>query len=225
MAEVTNLRSSKAPNLPIAPVEYGQRYQDQFLNVLRLYFNTIDSIFGALLGPLGGKYLNIPHIAASDSTDQYADGDDTPTVVKWNTLDSGAGFVLEAPGSAYPEQTGIYKITYSLQFANTDNSVEHDVVVWLRIDGEDVENSATYFTTPKAKSAGVPNFSCGYSEVVFTITTNSVVELVWATDTAATSGGTNGVYIFADPAQVSPYERPAIPSSLGSITFVSSTGA
>ena len=36
-------RPSKAPNLPIAPVEYTQSYQDQLLNALRLYFNQLDS--------------------------------------------------------------------------------------------------------------------------------------------------------------------------------------
>lgn len=34
---------SKAPNLPIAPVEYSQYYQDQVLNALRLYFNQVDN--------------------------------------------------------------------------------------------------------------------------------------------------------------------------------------
>jgi microcystin-dependent protein len=37
------LLSSKAPNLPIAPVEYTQQYMDQVLNALRLYFNQIDN--------------------------------------------------------------------------------------------------------------------------------------------------------------------------------------
>ena len=42
---VTNrtLVPTKAPNLPIAPVEYDQRYIDQFANVFRLYFATIDN--------------------------------------------------------------------------------------------------------------------------------------------------------------------------------------
>ena len=35
--------TTKAPNLPIAPVEYNQQFQDQFSNVLRLYFNQIDN--------------------------------------------------------------------------------------------------------------------------------------------------------------------------------------
>lgn len=35
--------TTKAPNLPIAPVDYSQQYQDQLNNVLRLYFNQIDN--------------------------------------------------------------------------------------------------------------------------------------------------------------------------------------
>lgn len=212
----------KAPNLLIAPpAEYEPRYQEQLNNAQRLYYNQIDNTNQSLLGPLGGQYLNIPHIAASDSTDQYATASNTPTVVAWNTLDSGAGWSLAAPGSATPEQTGIYKITYSIQLANTANAI-HDAVFWLRINNVDVANSTTYFTVPARKGAGNPSYVCAYSEVVFTITATNVVQLVWATDQAATSGGGLGVYLFADAAQTSPYIRPAIPSAIGSITFVSS---
>jgi len=35
--------TTKAPNLPIAPVEYSQQYQDQLNNVLRLYFAQLDT--------------------------------------------------------------------------------------------------------------------------------------------------------------------------------------
>ena len=35
--------TTKAPNLPIAPVEYSQQYIDQLTNVLRLYFAQLDS--------------------------------------------------------------------------------------------------------------------------------------------------------------------------------------
>lgn len=33
-----------APNLPVATPEYQRQYQDQYSNVLRLYFNQLDSI-------------------------------------------------------------------------------------------------------------------------------------------------------------------------------------
>lgn len=35
--------TTKAPNLPIAPVDYSQQYQDQLNNVLRLYFAQLDN--------------------------------------------------------------------------------------------------------------------------------------------------------------------------------------
>lgn len=46
-----------APRLPAAPVEYDQRYIDQLLTVLRLYFNQLDNpgpIAAATLRNLGG---------------------------------------------------------------------------------------------------------------------------------------------------------------------------
>ena len=221
VAELRRLEAPASPNLPIAPVQYGHQHFDILNNVFRLYFNRLDQVLKALFGLNGGKYLQNPHIAASDSTNQYATGNNTPTVVKWDTLEAGSGFTLQAPGSAYPAQTGVYKITYSLEFANSANAV-HDAVVWLRIDGVDVPNSATYFSIPARKSAGVPSYVCGYSEITFVIQAESVVELVWATDLAySTTGPIDGVYMHADGAQTVPYVRPAIPSAVGSITFVS----
>jgi hypothetical protein len=35
--------TTKSPNLPIAPVDYSQQYQDQLNNVLRLYFAQLDN--------------------------------------------------------------------------------------------------------------------------------------------------------------------------------------
>ena len=222
---MADLIPPKAPNLLIAPpAEYEVKYQEQLNNAQRLYYNSIDNGLSSLYGPLGGQYLSFPHIAASDSTDQYAGGNNTPTVVVWNTLDSGNGFSLAAPGTATCEASGVYKITYSAQLANTDGAA-HDAAFWLKVNSTNVSNSTTIFTLPARKSAGVPSYVCGYSEVVFTVNTGDEVELWWATDLAATSGGTTGIYILADPAITSPYSRPAVPSVIGAITFVSSIPA
>ena len=37
-----------APNLPLAPDQWDRRYQDQFANVLRLYFNRLDDFISRL---------------------------------------------------------------------------------------------------------------------------------------------------------------------------------
>ena len=103
----------------------------------------------------------------------------------------------------------------------------HDAIVWLRTDGvspssaDDVPNSTTVFTLPARKSAGVASYVCGYSEVVFTLNVGDSVGLWWGTDQAATSGGTTGVYIDYQAAQTTPMPYPAVPSAIGSITFVS----
>jgi len=212
------------PNLPLGTDTYERRYQDQFTNVLRLYFNQLQNAFGELFGPDGGKYIAFPHIAASDSAIQYATAANTPTIVQWSSLDAGTGFKLNSDNTATAQVPGIYKITYSLQFANNDNAI-HDAIVWLRIDGStsaaDVSNSTTVFTLQARKSALLPNYVCGYSEVVFTLKAGNTVGLWWGTDQAATSGGATGTYIDYRAAQTSPMAYPAVPSAIGSITFVS----
>ena len=208
--------------LPRPRPEYSEEQMFQLIRVLELYFNQLDS-----QTPLQAEYfrgrgdkLTFPHIAASDSTDQIATGDDTPTIVTWDTLESGSGWTL-ASNAATAQYAGVYTIRYSLQFVNTANAV-HDAVVWLKVNGSDVANSATTFSIPARKSSGAPAYVCGYSEATFTVDAGDEIELYWATDLAGNpTTPTDGVYIFHDAAQVSPYARPAIPSAIGSITFVS----
>jgi hypothetical protein len=215
------IRATKAPNLPIPTISYSQTFIESFSNALRIYFNTLDAFTTNLSNIDGGSSLSFPHIAASDTTDQYATANDTATLVAWNTGESILGFTLAA-GAATANYSGVYKITFSLQFANTANAV-HNASVWLRVNNVDVARSATNFSIPARKSAGVPSYVCGYSEAVFTVNAGDSIKLYWATDLAAISGGADGVYIYADPVQVTPYARPAIPSAIGSITFVSRT--
>ena len=64
MADTNNkigaLIPSKAPNLPIAPADYSQSYQDQMNNALRLYFNQIDTFTQAIAVPDSGSTSNRP---------------------------------------------------------------------------------------------------------------------------------------------------------------------
>ena len=228
MTSKNRIITPSPPNLPLGTDTYERRYQHQFTNVLRLYFNQLQNAFSELFGPDGGKYVAFPHIAASDSAIQYATAANTPTIVQWSSLDAGSGFKLNSDNTATAQIQGIYKITYSLQFANNDNAA-HDAIVWLRINGfaaaDDVPNSTTVFTIQPRKSAGIPNYVCGYSEVVFTLRAGDFVGLWWGTDQAATSGGATGVYMDYEAAQTSPMPYPAVPSAIGSITFVSALPA
>lgn len=217
-----NLNPVKAPALPLAPAAYTPLQQEQLLNALRLYFRSVDNWTQIVAGPLGGAYINNPHISASGNTDQYAGGDNTPTKVLWDTLEAGAGFTLNVDNTATPDKSGVYKIDYSLLFANTDNAA-HDVEVWLKVDGTLVARSGSIFTLPARKSAGVPTYLIAYSSVTFEVEAGTAVSLWWVTDKAySTTGPVDGVYMQNNAAKTSPYTAPAAPAAIGSITFVSS---
>lgn len=210
------LRPPKAPSLPLATVEYEQGYVNQLTSALRLYFNQIDNGLAFLLSDTGGAGLSLPYIAASDSTDQLATAANTPTVVKWGTLDRGIGFTLAAPGTITAKVSGVYKFTYSLQLTNTSDAA-HDAAVWLKINSTDVANSTRVYTVPARKSVGVFSYASAYSEIVFSVEKDDTLQLYWATATAS-------VYIehlAAQTVPTDPYARPAVPSALGSITFIS----
>lgn len=57
----TYLTFPAAPNLPLAPGEWERRYQDQFANVLRLYFNLLSGTLQELSNTNGGYHLSFPH--------------------------------------------------------------------------------------------------------------------------------------------------------------------
>jgi hypothetical protein len=225
----------RAPALPLPSREYDRRQQDLLINALRLYFNQLDSLapqqansytadnfYGGLFSG-DGYGLKLPHIAASDSTDQVATGNNTATVVNFNTLDSGYGWTLNSPGSATADIAGVYTIRYSLQYINTANAI-HYADVWLKLNNTNVAHSTTRFFVParKSASAGEEGYICAYSEATFSVEVGDEIELYWATDLAGNpTTPTNGVYMFHDAASASPYSRPAIPSAIGSITFVS----
>jgi hypothetical protein len=217
----------RASPLPRPLREYSEEQMFQMIRVLELYFGQLDS-----QTPLQAEYyigrgdrLTFPHIAASDSTDQVAGGNDTATVVKWNTLESGSGWTLNSPGSATAQYPGVYTIRYSLQLLNSANAI-HFATVWLKRTSNsvtaDVPNSATIFSIPAAKNNNTPSYTVGYSEATFTVNAGDEIELYWATDLAGNpTTPTAGVYIFHDAAQTTPFARPAIPSAIGSISFVS----
>ena len=216
---MSQLSTPRSPALPIAQTEYTKTYQDTFGNILRLYFTQLDAVNSALHGPLGAQYLDSPHIGAANTASQYATADDTPKLVEWNKAVSVKGFTLNPDNTATVSVSGIYKIDFRLQLANTANA-PLDAVVWLQVNGGQVEDSTSIFTLAARKSAGVYTFMTAYSSVLFEAEEGDAIGLWWATEQAFISGTQDGIFISAQAAQTTPYVRPAKPSSSGSITFL-----
>lgn len=216
---MAHIRTPKSPNLVLPEKDYKVNNEDQFRNQLRLYFNQLDDANQTLYGPVGGYHLDFPHIAAYNATDQYALGDDTPTQVLFTVASDISGFTLNADNTATPQYDGTYKVEYRLQALNSDNAI-HDIVVWMKIDGVDLEHSASKFSKPARKSVGVPSYGVSTGFITWEATAGSKVALYWATEKAAVSGGADGVYLHHEVAQASPYAHPEIPSAYGVIQYI-----
>lgn len=115
---ITNnvLRPPKAPNLPIGPVEYDQRYQDQLLNVLRLYFNTIDNFSQQFVAETGGAYLKFPYLSAYQDgyttlSANMTNNSTTPIQVASTTEFESAGYLLI--GDELVQYTGKTSTTFT----------------------------------------------------------------------------------------------------------------
>jgi len=60
--KIISLLSPAPPNLPVAPVEYNQQYQDQIANVLRLYFVQLNNFTNAVITPPSGTTSQRPTV-------------------------------------------------------------------------------------------------------------------------------------------------------------------
>ena len=90
------LRSTRSPNLPIAPVDYAQVYQDQFSNALRLYFEQIDNYTSVLMANSGGRFVSFPYITANDTSDQRDGSTTIPYAMRFNTVEFSNGISIES---------------------------------------------------------------------------------------------------------------------------------
>lgn len=146
----------------------------------------------------------------SDSTDQTG-SISAGTVVTFNTVDVADGVTMVGGSQITVPNTGKYSLQFSIQFKNTDNA-QDDATVWLRINGLDLANSATQYTIPARKSAGVFGYNVASLMFLLDLAANDYIEIVWI-PTATT------VTIEHLPASVSP-AYPAIPSIIATIVQV-----
>ena len=60
-AVLNRFRPVVQPRLPAAPIEYNAQYQEQYSNVLRLYFNQLEGLLNSLSDETGGRFIRFPY--------------------------------------------------------------------------------------------------------------------------------------------------------------------
>jgi hypothetical protein len=175
------LRKFVAPALPNSPLDYIRTDEDQFRNILRLYFNQIDSAFGNLLDVTGGKYINFPYGAFSSGVDQTATAN-TATLMTLDTTDFANGVSISL-SKITVENAGIYNLQFSAQFQNTDTAFQ-DVYIWLRQNGVDIPGSTGFISIPN-RHAGTDGHSIVGWNYFLNMAENDYIEIYWSVPNAA----------------------------------------
>jgi len=200
------------PSLGFAPEAYERRYVSEVNGALNGYFRKLISTLGALFGIRGGKFLNNPHGAFQDSTDQVAANTTTAYAITFNTTDFSNGVTIASSSRITVADSGIWNLQFSIQFTNTTNSAQ-DVDVWFRVNGTNVANSNSRFGFAPRKSPGDPYHTIAAMNYFVSLNATDYVEIMWRpTDV--------GVTIEQYAASSTP-TRPAVPSAIVTVSFVS----
>ena len=200
------------PNLGAPDVAYDQGFFTQSFGGLNTYFAKLTALFSALFGRRGGKWINSPYGAFQDSTDQTAANTTTAYAVTFDTTDFSNGVTLSNSSRLNVAQAGIYDIQFSIQFKNTTNDGQ-DVDVWFRKNGTNIANSNSRFHVVARKSSGDPSHLIAAMNFFVSLAANDYVEIMWRpTDI--------GVSLEHFAASSTP-DRPAVPSAIATLTFVS----
>lgn len=200
------------PSLGFAPEGYERRYFAEVNGSLNSYFRKLISTLGALFGPRGGKFMNNPHGAFQDSTDQTAANTTTAYAVTFNTTDFSNGVTIASSSRITVADSGIWNLQFSIQLTNTTNASQ-DVDIWFRVNGTNVANSNSRFGFAPRKTLGDPFHIIAAINYFVSLNATDYVEIMWRpTDV--------GVTIEQYAASASP-TRPAVPSVIATVSFVS----
>ena len=192
-------RNVVPPNLPVAPVQYEARYQDQFLNVLRLFFTALTS---KVNGP-------VPHGSFYDTTTQTNPVANAVNLMQVNSVydsNDGTQYAIKKDTTrVYITQTGVYNIAFSAQLDKTGGGASA-VYIWIRINGQNVANSATKVVVDGPNSEIVAAWNW-----VLTLKESDYIELAWQ------SSDTNVILA----AVAASGNIPEIPSVIWTVSWIS----
>jgi hypothetical protein len=211
MAAIINrYRPVVAPRLPSAPNDYDPQFIEQYSNILRLYFNQLDSLTGALLGESGGRYIRFPYGAFSSNVDQTTTAN-TATLMTFDTTDF-SNEVSIASSKITVANSGLYNLQFSVQLENSNNAPQ-DVYIWLRQNGVDIPGSTGLVGMPARKNLGDPSHDIKGWNYPLSMTAGQYIEIYWSTTSADVS-----IQYYA--ASGSP-TKPATQSVVATMFFVS----
>ena len=210
------LQTPAVPDLPNPQDKYDRLTVAQTNGALRTFFLKLTNALQSLASPRGGRFINMPYGAFQDGTDQTAANTTTAYAITFDTTDFNNGVTLSNSSRLNVSQAGIYNIQFSVQFKNTTNDTQ-DVDVWFRKNGTNIDKSNSRFGLGPRKSSGDPTHMISAMNFFVSMETNDYIEIMWRPSDV-------GISIEHYATSTTP-TRPAIPSVIATVTFVSNLSA
>ncbi len=210
------LETPPVPDLPNPQDRYERLTVAQTNERLRTFFLRVRNAFQALLGPRGGKYVNYPYGAFQDSTDQTAANTTTAYAIIFDTTDFSNGVTLSNSSRINVSQDGLYNLEFSIQFKNTTNDTQ-DVDVWFKKNGTNIDKSNSRFGMQARKSSGDASHMIAAINFYVDMLSGDYIEIMWRPSDI-------GLSIEAYGTSTTP-TRPAVPSVIATLTYVSNLSA
>ena len=204
---MTVLKNPPAPNLPLSPEIWDARYQDQFANVIRLYFSRIQNVTQNLLGTNGGQFIECPNGLFFNTADQTFAAINTAYPVEFNATYLNNAVALQAGSTSKVEVSvsGVYNFQYSGQ-VKTTSSADKNLYLWIARNGVNI----------------------GYSTHAWTFHDNNhYAEISWNFNIDLAAGEYIELQIAADStdirldAEAATAPHPGIPSGVLAVNFIS----
>lgn len=199
------------PALPLAREQYDRPYQDQLNNVLRLYFEKLNSNVNNLTNDTGGRHLQFPYAAIQRTTDKTFTAN-TATQITFDQNDYLNGCTNDGTDGITVNYNGLYNYQFSVQLKNTDTQI-HSAWIWLRVNNVDVPGTGSKFDVISSHG-GTPGYVIAACNFYVDAVAGDTIEMWAAVNNTA-------VTFEAEAAQTSPFAMPAIPSVVATLTYVS----
>lgn len=197
-----------APNLPLAPKDYDSRYQEQFNNVLRLYFNQLDKILSQLStnGAIDPSLINNPNGLFFSTIDQTLAAVDTGYPITFNQTYLNNDVALQSGSTSKIEVAvgGVYNFQLSAQLKSTNASAK-EVQIWINRNTTTIGYSSHKYTVEGSDNHMNVNWNFDID-----LAADEYIEMYWGADDTA-------VTLEAIPA-ASPY--PAVASAVMAVNYV-----
>lgn len=175
------LDAPAAPNLPLAPNDYERAFQDAVNNVLRLYFNRLDTSLRSAFGPLGGRFFDIPNGLFFDLGSYSIATANTGYPLEFKQTYLSNGITVVDNTKITVQYAGIYNFQYSSAVSSTNASIK-TIWVWIVRNGIPIGYSTNAYTLSGAGSQTIIawNFNIDLDR-------GEYIELYWgASDTTVT---------------------------------------